>query len=290
MRGGVRTVALPPTSLPTNSIRRCSCSNRSRCSARTTRPERRPCVACFCAEATIISTSSSRPSGSTSSPCGACIEDEGRSCRLHAVVRRSVFLVWLVAILGILAPSSASAATTANLETRVKAFERVAPTLIGRSAARTPEKHREKSNAYDELASGSPLAAEGAAMRGPASGASVVSPPGAGQVIRGSIATPVFEGHGTTAAGSLTVPPGTYLQIPTSAFLPEAVAQEAAMRGTLGSGGLVIPPGGTAPNLVLHPPTPGMVVRPSSWQVTRPTMLGDMLEPNMGFCVWGACR
>ncbi len=62
------------------------------------------------------------------------------------------------------------------------------------------------------------------------------------------------------------------------------------MRGTLGSGGLVIPPGGTAPNLVLHPPTPGMVVRPSSWQVTRPTMLGDMLEPNMGFCVWGACR
>jgi len=46
-------------------------------------------------------------------------------------VRRSVFLAWLVAILGILAPSIASAATTANLETRVKAFELGGPTLIG---------------------------------------------------------------------------------------------------------------------------------------------------------------
>ena len=25
-------------------------------------------------------------------------------------------------------------------------------------------------------------------------------------------------------------------------------------------------------------------------QVTRPTLLSDMLEPNMGVCVWAACR
>lgn len=139
---------------------------------------------------------------------------------------------------------------------------------------------------------GSPAsAAEGAAFRGPASGASIVSPPGAGQVIRGSLAAPVFEGHGTTAAGSLTVPQGTWLQLPNAAFVPEAAAQSAAMNGTFPPGmARVIPPGGTAPNLVLHPPTPGMTVRPSSWQVTRPTLLQDMLEPNMGFCVWGACQ
>jgi ADP-ribosyltransferase of polymorphic toxin system len=79
------------------------------------------------------------------------------------VLRRSLLLAWLIAILGILAPSIASAAPTANLETRVKAFELVVPPLVGRSTARTPEKHRERSNAYHGIASGSPLAAEGAA-------------------------------------------------------------------------------------------------------------------------------
>ena len=76
------------------------------------------------------------------------------------MLRRSILLAWLVAILGIIVPCVASAATTASLETRVRDFELVVPTIIGRSTARTPEKHREKSNAYDEIASGSPLAAE----------------------------------------------------------------------------------------------------------------------------------
>ena len=78
------------------------------------------------------------------------------------MLRRSILLAWLVAILGIIVPCVASAATTASLETRVRDFELVVPTIIGRSTARTPEKHREKSNAYDEIASGSPLAAEAA--------------------------------------------------------------------------------------------------------------------------------
>ena len=139
------------------------------------------------------------------------------------------------------------------------------------------------------LAGGARNLAAGA-VRGPAAGAKVVSPPLPGQVIRGSIERPVFEGHGSTIPGSIKIPPGTWLQLPLSYFLPEAAAQQAAMRGTLGSGGLVIPPGGNAPHLVLHPQTPGMYVRPTSWQVTRPTLLEDILEPNMGFCVWGACR
>ena len=89
------------------------------------------------------------------------------------MLRRSLLLAWLVAILGILVPSIASAATTANLETRVMAFELVAPTLIGRSTARTTEKHPEKSNAYDEIASGSPLAAEGMGGMGGGGGSRV---------------------------------------------------------------------------------------------------------------------
>ncbi len=51
---------------------------------------------------------------------------------------------WRVAILGIIVPCVASAATTARLETRVMDFELVVPTLIGRSTARTAEKHRPK--------------------------------------------------------------------------------------------------------------------------------------------------
>jgi len=134
-------------------------------------------------------------------------------------------------------------------------------------------------------------AMKAAELRGPASGASIVSPPGPGQVIRGSLARPVFEGHGTTVPGSFTVPEGTWLQVPNATVVSEAAGQSAAMNGTFPPGtATVYSPGTPMPNLVLHPPTPGMTVRPSSWQVTRPTMLRDMMEPNMGFCVWGACR
>ncbi len=76
------------------------------------------------------------------------------------MLRRSILLAWLVAILGVIAPCVASAATTARLETGVRDFELVAATLVGRSTARTTEKHPQKSNAYDGIASGSPLAAE----------------------------------------------------------------------------------------------------------------------------------
>gem|GEM_PF-6159910 len=74
---------------------------------------------------------------------------------------RSVLLAWLVAILGIVAPSIASAAIGAEYKTRVWDFDLAADARIGRSNTRTAEKHRENACAYDENASGSPLAAEG---------------------------------------------------------------------------------------------------------------------------------
>jgi hypothetical protein len=147
---------------------------------------------------------------------------------------------------------------------------------------------------FGALGRGAGVAAGGALARGPASGAKVVSPPRPGQVLLGGHDNPmrsmVLEGHGTTLPGHFTVPEGTYLQIPASNILPESAGQQAAIRGTLGSGSLLIPPGGRAPNLVLHPPTPDMVIRSSSTTVTRPTLLKDILGPDMGFCVWGACR
>jgi RHS repeat-associated protein len=142
-------------------------------------------------------------------------------------------------------------------------------------------------------AAGALLLPAPAAFRGPASGTpapAIVSPPGPGQIIRGSLEAPIFEGHGTTEPGSFILPEGTFLEMPVVAELDEVVAREAAMRGTLGSGGVIRYPGEAVPNLVLHPPTPGMYVRPTSWPVTQPTMLVDILEPNMGFCVWAACQ
>lgn len=139
---------------------------------------------------------------------------------------------------------------------------------------------------------GGGAAAEG--TRGPASGARIVSPPGPGQVLLGGADNPmgamVFEGHGTTAPGSFTVPEGTWLQVPRAAQVQEAAAQVAARHGTFPPGQAnIFGPGSTAPNLVLHPPTADMFTRMSSTVVTRPTLLQDMLQPNMGLCVWGAC-
>lgn len=101
---------------------------------------------------------------------------------------RSLLLVWLIAILGILAPSIASGATTADLETRIKGFELVVPTLVGRLDPRTPEKHPENSNAYDGIASASPLAAEAGA------GASGGAVPGLAQLPM-DVAVPITAGE-----------------------------------------------------------------------------------------------
>jgi hypothetical protein len=56
-------------------------------------------------------------------------------------------------------PRTASASSGAEAENRVKGFLLVAPTLVGGSHAASAGKHLGKSNAYDENASGSCLAA-----------------------------------------------------------------------------------------------------------------------------------
>ena len=135
------------------------------------------------------------------------------------MLRRSLLLAWLVAILGVLAPSIASAATTANLETRVKGFELVGPTRVGRSNARTPEKHREKSNAYDAIASGSPLAAEaggganivyrGLAAGEDAAGGLVARVPNAGNSVASHVAG-ARASQGISTTRSLDVATGRF--------------------------------------------------------------------------------
>jgi hypothetical protein len=58
-------------------------------------------------------------------------------------------------------PDLASAATGVQLETRVGGIELVVHALVGGSSARSPEKHLGTSPAYDEIALGYSLAAEG---------------------------------------------------------------------------------------------------------------------------------
>jgi hypothetical protein len=70
------------------------------------------------------------------------------------VLKRSVFLACLVAIIGIVMPCIASAATSTKPETRVWGFELAAQTLVGGSSARTLEKRSENGAACAEMLSG----------------------------------------------------------------------------------------------------------------------------------------
>jgi len=74
-------------------------------------------------------------------------------CRLAALFLVVGAVVW---------PDLASAATGVQLETRVGGIELVVHALVGGSSARSPEKHLGSSLAYDEIAPGYSLAAEGA--------------------------------------------------------------------------------------------------------------------------------
>jgi hypothetical protein len=70
--------------------------------------------------------------------------------------------VLLCALATLVSPKSASASSGLQAENRVKGFLLVAPTLVGGSRSLSLEEHPAKSNAYDENASGSCLAAEAA--------------------------------------------------------------------------------------------------------------------------------
>ncbi len=78
------------------------------------------------------------------------------------VTRLPLFLLRFLILMAVVWPDLASAATSTNVETRVMGIALVAPTLVGGSSARSPEKHLGSSLAYDEIAPGYSLAAEGA--------------------------------------------------------------------------------------------------------------------------------
>ncbi len=77
------------------------------------------------------------------------------------VTRLPLFLLRFLILMAVVWPDLASAATSTNVETRVMGIALVAPTLVGGSSARSPEKHLGSSLAYDEIAPGYSLAAEG---------------------------------------------------------------------------------------------------------------------------------
>ena len=136
------------------------------------------------------------------------------------------------------------------------------------------------------------------AWRGSASPAPAVSPPNPGQIVEGEgvNGTTVFAGHGWELSGTFTVPEGTAISMPDLSLsqggLSEYVGQMIERTGRLPS----FPqpgyygPGSQAPRLLLTPPTPDLVIAPTSTFVRAPTLLSDLLKPNMGACAWAACR
>ncbi len=75
--------------------------------------------------------------------------------RLHLLRRL------LLVLMSVVWPALASAATGVYLETRVRGIEFADHALVGRSSARSHEKHLGTPPAYDEIAPGYALAAEG---------------------------------------------------------------------------------------------------------------------------------
>lgn len=130
-------------------------------------------------------------------------------------------------------------------------------------------------------------------MRGPGRAPRIVSPPGEGQVRMGGFDNVVLEGHGRALEGSFKLPEGTWLRIPVDRAIPDSLGQRIAARGNWPSDipSVLFGPGEAVPNFVLGPPiNPTLAVRARSWTVTRPTLLSDMVEANMGMCYWAACR
>jgi RHS repeat-associated protein len=128
-----------------------------------------------------------------------------------------------------------------------------------------------------------------------------VSPPAEGQIVPGvpvgRFDTTVLAGHGREPDGLYTiVPEGTDVLLPKlhldnnrlDDFLGNYLEKNGEdSRVTLE----YFPPGTLVPNLILSPPVnPFLHTEPTSTTVRAPTYLSDILKPNMGVCVWAACR
>jgi RHS repeat-associated protein len=127
-----------------------------------------------------------------------------------------------------------------------------------------------------------------------------VSPPEEGQIVRGvpvgRFDATVLAGHGREPDFHTIVPEGTDVLLPRLHLdndrLHDFLGNQLEVDGE--SPGVKMeyfPPGSRVPNLILSPPVnPFLHTEPTSTTVRAPTYLSDILKPNMGVCVWAACR
>ncbi|WP_326551566.1 putative adhesin [Micromonospora sp. NBC_01813] len=100
----------------------------------------------------------------------------------------------------------------------------------------------------------------------------------------------VLHGHGRPSGGTFVIPEGTSV-----AFYGEHGYTITATQGMRISGGGPKPirvhgPGEEISDYFLEPLGPGFTFRDGSTVVERPTLLSELLQPNMGTCHWAACR
>ncbi|MFS8065546.1 MAG: RHS repeat domain-containing protein [Byssovorax sp.] len=137
--------------------------------------------------------------------------------------------------------------------------------------------------------------------RGDATPAPVpVSPPVEGQIVPGvpvgRFDATVLAGHGREPDLHTIVPEGTDVLLPQLHLrnnrLHDYFGNLLEKSGeTAGVDMQHYPPGSLVPNLILSPPVnPFLHTEPTSTTVRAPTYLSDILKPNMGICVWAACR
>jgi RHS repeat-associated protein len=126
-------------------------------------------------------------------------------------------------------------------------------------------------------------------------------PPEPGQIIPGGrpseYAAITLGGHGAEIAAEFKVPQGTYLQFPVTSgeelLNSAAIAIENAGRIPKSMGPPVqYGPGSIVPEHILYPPNWFVETEVGEYAttVTRPTLLSNMIEENMGLCIFTACR
>jgi hypothetical protein len=146
----------------------------------------------------------------------------------------------------------------------------------------------------------------GLSARGPSGRLpSPVSPPMPGQIVPGgrpspTAAMPIGGGHSFEIQGSFfRMSEGTVLQFPVASgeLLDAEIAEAIENTGRVPTRGLYPPrqygPGDLTPEHLLLQEGWGKATSPPglyATTVTRPTLLSDIIKPNMGLCVFTGCR
>jgi RHS repeat-associated protein len=126
---------------------------------------------------------------------------------------------------------------------------------------------------------------------------SPTSPPTPGQIIEGgstNFYSSIFGGHAEQVSGTFTVPEGTYLEFPVRSGqgLNNADALLIESSGINHLKRNIFSPGQTVPEHILYPQNWFNPVEVGSGEttVTTSTYLSDLIESNMGLCLFNACR